>query len=515
MKSKWFWFVCLLLSVYLSIFALQKINLASADLGRHIENGYMFFKGHDFGITKWSLLHTNLYSSTNSDFPFVNHHYGSGIIFYIVYILSGWNGLSIFYLLCLIFTLTLLISAVRKNTDIVTLSLTSIFIIPLLADRVEIRPEGISYLFIAIFIFILYRFSKDEISPKWLWLIPFMEILWVNIHIYFILGLCLIGAFFVQFLIQRNLNGAKHLSKVFAVSAVATIINPFGVKLALYPLNIFKNYGYMIVENQSVPFLEKISFQNPSFLWFKISVIISIISTAYILVRQRKSFEWALFFTSLSFGVMAFLAIRYIPLFAIASLLLLSVNFSIILKDWKMWNIPRIRYPFGSIFLIIFLIITLTHFKSRLNSNYFGIGLLPQEESSAEFIKQNNIKGPFFNNYDIGGYFIFNFFPKEKPFVDNRPEAYPSNFFTDIYVPMQDDETVWQSLSVKHNFNAIYFYRLDMTPWAQKFLIERVKDPLWSPIYVDNFTIILVRQNDQNKDLISKFALPQSIFSIK
>ena len=47
---------------------------------------------------------------------------------------------------------------------------------------------------------------------------------------------------------------------------------------------------------------------------------------------------------------------------------------------------------------------------------------LPEINASADFFKTENIKGSIFNNYDIGGYLIFNLFPNQKLFVDNRPE---------------------------------------------------------------------------------------------
>ena len=39
-------------------------------------------------------------------------------------------------------------------------------------------------------------------------------------------------------------------------------------------------------------------------------------------------------------------------------------------------------------------------------------GLSPYIQESALFFRHNNIEGPIFNNYDIGGYLIFNLFPQ-------------------------------------------------------------------------------------------------------
>jgi hypothetical protein len=98
--------------------------------------------------------------------------------------------------------------------------------------------------------------------------------------------------------------------------------------------------------------------------------------------------------------------------------------------------------------------------------------------------------------------------------VDNRPEAYPASFFTNTYVPMQKEQEVWSKELEEYGFNTIWFYRNDYTPWAQQFLITRVQDPAWAPVYVDNYVIIFLRRTTENQELISKFELPKSLFGI-
>ncbi len=143
-----------------------------------------------------------------------------------------------------------------------------------------------------------------------------------------------------------------------------------------------------------------------------------------------------------------------------------------------------------------------------------GLGLAPQATASATFFKVNGLQGPIFSNYDIGGYLIYYLAPQEKVFVDNRQEAFPPEFFRDVYVPMQEDNKVWQAKDVQYGFNAIFFYRHDLTPWGQNFLVERIKDPQWAPVYVDAFTIIYLKRNALNQPLIEQFELPRSMFGV-
>jgi len=143
-----------------------------------------------------------------------------------------------------------------------------------------------------------------------------------------------------------------------------------------------------------------------------------------------------------------------------------------------------------------------------------GLGLMPGNSLSAEFFIKNNIKGPIFNNYDIGSYLIFYLFPKERPFVDNRPEAFSSSFFKDIYIPAQEDESAWKKIDSIYNFNVIFFNRNDITPWAQPFLIRRLDDSEWAPVFVDLYTIIFLKRNSQNENLIEKYQIPKKFFRV-
>jgi hypothetical protein len=70
-------------------FLTHPTNLTDSDLGRHLKNGEIFIRN---GL----IAHSNLYSYTQPDYPFINHHWGSGVVFYLVESIAGFQGLSIF-----------------------------------------------------------------------------------------------------------------------------------------------------------------------------------------------------------------------------------------------------------------------------------------------------------------------------------------------------------------------------------------------------------------------------------
>ena len=80
---------------------------------------------------------------------------------------------------------------------------------------------------------------------------------------------------------------------------------------------------------------------------------------------------------------------------------------------------------------------------------------------------------------------------------------------------MQEDEKIWNKYSTEYNFNSIFFTITDATPWGQNFLIQRVKDPIWIPVYADQFAIIFLKDNDENKKTIGQHQLPNDYFNIR
>ncbi|MCX6703157.1 MAG: hypothetical protein NTV02_00500 [Candidatus Zambryskibacteria bacterium] len=509
-------FLCSLLFIFLA----QKINLPAADLGRHIKNGEIFLHAGEYGVSRTALLHTNFFSYTYPDFPFINHHWGSGIGMYLVFLLFGWIGLSLAYIVIMLGAFTLLFLLTKDKTPLYASIPLSIFLIPLIAERVEVRPEVLSYFFIALWIYILTRFSENKLPKKFLYALPLITILWVNSHIYAIFSPLIIGTFICQALIHRDGEKVKALLALFGLSSLALLVSPYGLSGALYPFMIFNNYGYLVAENQSIPFLQKLNFINPNFLWWKLGAGVALLGSLWALKKNMCAFPIALGLMTFAFGGLSFFGIRNLTLFGFILLPFLSVLLGIFFKEIDASNEKReVAWAWSLIISLLLLIFVCVRFSNKLpGTPRWGLGLLPGNISSVTFVKETGIQGPFFSNYDIGGMLIYSLYTplrKEKVFVDNRPEAYPKEFFSDTYIPMQENTELWTKKAQEYNFNAVWFYRLDSTPWAQNFLISLIKNTQWAPVFVDNYTIIFLKRTPQNEELIKKFELPQSMFTTR
>jgi len=486
--------------LYSFFFFTKKINLTTADLGRHIKNGQITLE------TK-KIISTNFYSYTEPENKVLNHHWGSGIIFAKIHDWVGFAGLSIFYAIINTIPIILFFLIAKQETSIKKATIVTILTIPLIATRTEIRPEGFSYLFLGLLTYLLYKLRKKEIKFEFtLPLVLVIQLLWVNLHIFFIFGLFLIGVFWLDELINRkDKKYIKQMSIMILLATVACLINPYGFKGLIEPFMIFREYGYMIVENQSVLFMQK---RFPKFLYVHYEIMLLLILILLgLLIKKRSLKESFIFFIPpIVFAILGFRMIRLIPLFGLFAIPFFARVLNLPDKNIKPIFIFSIGLGLTGIF-------TKNFYYSPFNPQT-GMGLLPNINKSAEFFKENNLGGPIFNNYDIGGYLIYHLYPEQKVFVDNRPEAYSVDFLKNTYIKMQENEEIWKQQDKIYNFQTIYFYRHDATPWAQPFLIDKIKDPKWIPVYVDDYALILVKNNEENEGIIEKHRLSEETFVI-
>ncbi|MEK7618256.1 MAG: hypothetical protein AAB410_03855 [Patescibacteria group bacterium] len=537
-----------------AILLAQKIDLTTADLGRHIKNGEILIHPHlasrplqgeegekTSWKVRWQLLHTNFYSYTEPTQAFTNHHWLSGLVFYLIYQLAGFKGLSVLYIFLVLTAFFLFFRLAQKQSTTSVSVILAILVLPIIASRSEVRPEAFTYILFAVFFWVLWHWRQGLLSFKWLFFLPILMLFWVNLHIGFIFGFLALGLFLLEELIKDlklKLNNKAYrvlyyksrlLFIIFLLCLVAGLFNPFFIKGLLYPLNIFRNYGYLVVENQSVVFLQRLGLGNGLFFGlFKFLLVLTAISFIALAIKQRnvKIFPFAEFIFTAAVGVLAFLAIRNFPIFGFIFLFVVSGNIATVL--------PKTKHPAYGFLPAILAFVVLFFGLFRFWSDYtdkkagFGLGLIPNVNASAEFVKTQNISGPIFNDYDIGGYLIYHLYDyKEghplgeddplvgwRVFVDNRPEAYSTEFLQGEYVRMQDDEIFWKAQDEKYNFNMIIFSHRDYTPWAQKFLIARVQDPAWAPVFVDSYNIIFVKKSLENVELIRKYLIPKERFGI-
>jgi hypothetical protein len=379
---------------------------------------------------------------------------------------------------------------------------------------------------LAIALFIL---SKNKEKITWhFWLLLPLQLLWANLHISFCFGLALIFFFFLDrlwarrrtiYLAARRRKIDGYILQVVLVGILmgaVCFLNPNTWRGALYPLAVFKNYGYSIVENQSPFFLETV-LADPAILIFKISL--AVLALSFLL--NLKNFNLFYFLTSLTFVLLSWNAIRNFPLLGLVVLPVLVGNLTQTregqaryFSSWERfrWRNALRLLTILAIFVIlvgtIYNIVTDKFYLKWKKTERFGLSISADAARAVNFLKEQKISGRMFNNFDIGSYLIWRLYPEQKVFVDGRPEAYSEKFFQSIYILMQTDPSVWQYYADDvYKIDYIFFAHTDGTPWANTFLKTITQNKKWKMVYLDEAVAIWLRDLKENQFLIKKYGL--------
>lgn len=508
----------LVLAVAAVVLMCDKLDLTLADLGRHIKNGEVIL--HGSAAERYAVLHTNFYSFAAPDFPFINHHWLSGVLFYLLWSKVSFDGLTVFYAGLIAVSLLLFYFAAERASGATVAAPLAALALPALAWRTEVRPEGITFLFMGLFYLILSGWFRGTIQRRWLYILPALMLLWVNFHIGFVFGFLLLGAFFLKALLAGDRRKSILILSITAASAVAGCVNPSGVAGFLYPLNIFRNYGSSVIENQ--PLFARLHDANPQWLltvfaWL-LALTAGIAALRWLVLKELRSRVADLALLGVT-AVMAMWAVRNVPVFCLLMIPLLSGLLHDVIQAKGLSRLPWTRWlAIGG--FVVGLALCWTRHQERDRGGVFGLGLQNGVTAAAEFLLANDVAGPVFNDFNNGSYLIFyRFRPGEllrsaddRVFLDNRPEAYPAQLFQ-LHTSMEADDDIWRQQDQKYHFNAIvYSLQFNSAPETERFLLARVMDPEWAPVFADNFNIIYLRRTGRNAAAIHAHELPRSMF---
>jgi hypothetical protein len=165
----------------------------------------------------------------------IDHEWGSGVLFYHLSQLGGDWALNVAKLLLLLGTVALVAAAQRRasGADPVRIVwLLAAFACARFVWGSTIRAQTITYCCLALWLWALVRFERD--GARWpLALLPPLMVLWANCHAGFVVGLGFQGVVLVSAVWKapagRRLATAWPLGAALAGSVAATLVNPYGL----------------------------------------------------------------------------------------------------------------------------------------------------------------------------------------------------------------------------------------------------------------------------------------------
>jgi hypothetical protein len=369
------------------------------------------------------------------------------------------------------------------------------------------RPHVVSWLITLIWFFILNTTERDSVSgrdrsTRWLWTLPLLMLVWVNIHGGFLIGFVLLVIFWlgavwdwftakedrIEQALQKIAAGKRILNLLWIglASLAASLANPYGWKLHRHIYSYLSNHFLM-------DHIEE--FQSPNFhgIAQKCFAILLLITLAVLAVRSRQL---------RASGVLTVLFATYTGLYASRNIPVSSILLVIVIVPLMHSAMPRQEglfqrmqqmesrlhghlWPIAAIVLTFGIAANGGHVgSSTLMDAHFDPRRMPVE--AANYLEQHSVRGPILSPDYWGGYLIYRLSPSQKVVVDDRHDFYGEAFLKS-YLKMLHVERGWQDFLNEHEASCILLPR---DAALANVLIETRE---WKPIYSDELAIAFVR----------------------
>ena len=372
------------------------------------------------------------------------------------------------------------------------------------------RPHVVSWLFTLAWFAILDSSERDCMDGEWrrrsLWLLPLLMLVWVNVHGGFLVGFVLLIIFWLAALwtwfrakegrieeVLQKIAAAKRaraLALVGLLSAVASLVNPYGWKLHAHVYSYLSNRFLMDHIDE---------FQSPNFhgIAQKCFLILLLITLGILATRRRQL--RASHLLTLLFAVYAGLyASRNIPVSSVLIVLVVGPLAPAVFARGFSQRMTTVESGLrGHAWAVVAVVVTLLlaangpHAGSNpVMDAHFGRKRMPVD--AVDYLKKNGLKGPILSPDYWGGYVIYRLFPSSQVVVDDRHDLYGEEFFK-FYLKLMHAEPGWQAFLQQHEASCI------VLPKEAALSSILQETPEWKAVYQDDVAIAFVKASAGSK----------------
>ena len=367
------------------------------------------------------------------------------------------------------------------------------------------RPHVISWLLALAWFAILDSSEREAFNGRprrnrWLWVLPLLMLLWVNLHGGFVIGFTLLGIYWLSasWMWWRTteeriedalvkIAAAQRAWQLFWVGmgcAVASLVNP-------YRWNLHRHVFAYVSNRFLMNHIQE--FQSPDFhgraqRCFLALILIAIAALAVRGRRLRPSELLVVLFSVYS----GLYAARNIP---IASVLLVMIVAPLI----GCWPSPGLFGRISAMQLSLLghiwpVIATIFTFALALHGGRFASAQLMNAHfdpnrmpvGAVDYIQQHELPGPVMSTDSWGGYLVYRLYPREQVVVDDRHDLYGENFFKS-YLKMYRGEPKWDEFLRDHTAGCWLFPR---SAAITSLLLENGD---WKTVYADDVAVLFVK----------------------
>jgi hypothetical protein len=402
----------------------------------------------------------------------INHSWGAAVLFWLTYKLGG-LPLTVFLRGLLVALAFSLVWLTVRRFGAGRLGAVLVLLLAVLAssNNWSVRPQVFAYPLFTLALYLLYRWHKGD--RRAVWGLPFISLLWVNLHGSFVMLILLVGATLVF-----GRGDRRTLALAAAGVLLATFINPRGFGSWTYVVNSLTVQSSQQFSGEWRPPVNSGWQMNIFFLWllgFPMLVALS--------PRKLDRLEWAWF---LGLGFLALWGERYVIWFVF----ILAALTALMLADWekKYLGDPKPGSPALNLTLSLLIVILPLALLPGVRNVWWPAAPAATENTpiaATEWLAAHpDLPGPLWSEIGFSSYLEFTM-PARPTWIDTRFEVFPVG--------------QWQQYKDITNANWEYLPLLDKT--GANLLMVSVKEQpallialdhqdIWCELYRDDVAVI-------------------------
>ena len=469
------------------------------------------------------------YSALARGRPFVAHEWLAEVLFRSIERAFGARAFPALILLAVVVALAI---AAALHGAARSLGASPLFAVPLLAfvlvlaaARLVVRPHIFSYLMTAVFLLLLARRRAGRRVPLWTF-VP-AQVAWTNLHGSFLLGPAIVGLAAIGAAIEGRLwpgegpprpgenpprpGEARRLGFLAAALATASLLNPYGFRLLLFPFRLSSTSFMAVIYEWRPPFASTFA---GTYLarYYVVWIVLGAASTLGVLLfarRRRKAPPgWA--FGILLFVILLALSLRMnraVTDFGLATYPFVASGLTW-LAGHRLRGLDR-RVSRGVFATLNVGLVGLAAWFMHHGYPYrpgdvrpFGFGVIANTPVlAADYLEANDVRSNVFNTYGTGPYLIYRLYPRIRVAMDSRNDVYGEALYDEYKKALSNPEALGTLLK-QIDAQAVVLDWVEGKNLSTARLLHQVGS--WVPVYFDDAAIIYMREKGDRDDLVAR-----------
>ena len=441
------------LAIAVPIAATWLSRTQAVDLAYQVRAGGIMLDTHHF-------LTTDLFTFTVARHQWLNQQWAAEVLFAAVWRVGDWDGIAVTWGLTVgavsLFVFLACRAAGASTVSSALLTLAGYLVGVQILTR---RPQLIGVL---LFAAVQWVVATRRGSPQRLWLVPIVVLVWANVHGSFVLAFVLLAFAWLEDYATGRAT-ARRLATVGAASAIATLINPFGVRVWFYVVDV--------VDNPTVS--GRVAEWAPPSVRTPIGFVFlsSVLAVFAILATSKPRASWRTVFALSFFALLGMTALRGIVWWALAFPVLVAPSIQGVLER------PATRSWLNAVFLVALCVLLAVALP-------LGRGVDPASGGPAvlTFAPEHLVAaaaetvpaGTHVFTSEVYGSWVEFSAPQLPVFVDPRIELFPDQVWND-YFKVSEGHEGWDKVLARWDVDVVIVH----PAWAGGLMTVISHDPAW------------------------------------